>query len=116
GAAGLLDGVTIALGHEILETVTDPGAEDILPGGAVVGGWFDPFDGNENGDKCAYVGANIAGIGPSEIPGEPGEAANIRGDRGTMFPVQSTWSNSAASGVGYCAGAGTDFPQALPPQ
>ena len=29
GAAGKLDGFSIVLGHEIEETVTDPGAEDI---------------------------------------------------------------------------------------
>jgi hypothetical protein len=107
GAAGRLDGVTIALGHEIEETVTDPGAEDILPNGTVLGGWFDPFDANENGDKCAYVGENIV-IGGST--GEPGSAGNIRGNRGMSFAVQSLWSNMAAEGAGYCAGAGTDLP------
>jgi hypothetical protein len=113
GAAGTLDAFTIALGHEIEETVTDPAAEDILPGGQVIGGWFDPFDANENGDKCAYVGANPAGgVGgaPNELPGVPGEAADITGNRGSSFPVQSLWSNQAAAGVGYCAGAGTDLP------
>ena len=114
GSAGKLDAFTIALGHEILESVTDPGAEDILPSGKVLGGWFDPFDANENGDKCAYVGSNpatIAGVnaGPSEL-GEPGQAADISGDRGGVFPVQSTWSNEALAGVGYCAGAGNDLP------
>ena len=33
GAAGKLDGFSIVLGHEIEETVTDPGAEDILGSG-----------------------------------------------------------------------------------
>jgi hypothetical protein len=33
GAAGRLDGFSIVLGHEIEETVTDPGAEDILGSG-----------------------------------------------------------------------------------
>ena len=28
----------------------------------------------------------------------------------TMFPVQATWSNDAAGGAGWCAGAGTDLP------
>ena len=118
GAAGNLDAVTIALGHEILETVTDPAAEDILPGGQVIGAWFDPFDANENGDKCAYVGVSptyvfgLGGIGgtPALIPDEPGELANITGNRGTEFAVQSTWSNNAAAGLGYCAGAGNDLP------
>jgi hypothetical protein len=27
-----------------------------------------------------------------------------------MFPVQSLWSNMAALGAGWCAGAGTDLP------
>ncbi len=102
GPRGKLDPVTIALGHEIEETVTDPGAEDILPNGTAVGGWYDPFDANENGDKCAYVGM--------DTPGEPGSAANIRGNRGTNFPVQSLWSNQAVLGAGWCAGAGTDMP------
>ena len=109
GAAGKLDGFTVALGHEIEETVTDPGAEDILPNGTVMGGWFDPLDANENGDKCAYVGYNPIGVGPNST-GEPGSAANITGNRGDLFPVQSLWSNQAASGVGYCAGDGTDLP------
>lgn len=101
GVRGKSDGVTLALGHEIEETVTDPAAEDILPNGTVLGGWFDPFDANENGDKCAYVGL---------LAPQPGSAANIRGNRGGLFAVQSLWSNEAAEGVGYCAGAGTDVP------
>ena len=113
GPAGTLDAFTIALGHEILETVTDPGAEDILPDGTVMGGWFDPFDANENGDKCAYVGASLLGgiVGPNEI-NEPGAADNITGSGGGSFPVQSTWSNSSLGGVGYCAGV-NDLPAPL---
>jgi len=103
GIRGLSDGVTLALGHEIEETVTDPGAEDVLADGTTIGGWYDPFDANENGDKCAYVG---------ELAPQPGSAANIRGNRGGEFAVQSLWSNEAAEGAGYCAGAGTDI--ALP--
>jgi hypothetical protein len=107
GARKNYDPVTIALGHEIEETVTDPGAEDILPNGTAIGGWYDPFDANENGDKCAYVGSTfVSGVNT----GEPGSAANIRGNRGSVFPVQSLWSNQAAEGVGWCAGAGTDVP------
>jgi hypothetical protein len=109
GAAGALDGVTIALGHEIEETVTDPGAEDVLSDGTILGGWFDPFDANENGDKCAYVGDDFGLTDPSST-GEPGSAGNITGNRGGKFPVQSLWSNTAAGGAGYCAGAGTDLP------
>ncbi len=105
GDRGKLDGFTIALGHEIEETTTDPGAEDHLDGKAI-GGWYDPFDANENGDKCAYVGSN-------DVPGSgmhtPGAASNIRGNRGDLFPVQSLWSNAAAHGTGYCAGTAYDL-------
>ena len=114
GPAGRLDGFTVALGHEIEETVTDPGAEDTI-GQTPIGGWFDPFDGNENGDKCAYVADDVTG-GYSAVTGKastlplPGGSADIRGNRGGVFPVQSLWSNDSAAGVGYCAGAGTDLP------
>ena len=106
GNAGKLDGFTVALGHEIEESVTDPGAEDHI-GGVAVGGWYDPFDGNENGDKCAYVGElPLTGTATPE----PGAAGNIKGNRGEMFPVQSLWSNEAAGGAGYCAGTNNDLP------
>jgi len=62
GPAGKLDGFSIVLGHEIEETVTDPGAEDIVGSGSSstnLGGWYDPFDANENGDKCAWVGESL---------------------------------------------------------
>jgi hypothetical protein len=36
---------------------------------------------------------------------------DIQGNQGTTFAVQSLWSNEAAAGAGYCAGAGTDLPQ-----
>jgi serine protease len=109
-----LDAFTIALGHEIEETVTDPGAEDII-NGKNLGGWYDPFDANENGDKCAYVGSSPFNgiVGPGEIPNVPGESANITGTQGGTFPVQSLWSNASAGGAGYCAGAGTDLPAPL---
>ncbi|MBV9293030.1 MAG: hypothetical protein JO222_11325 [Frankiales bacterium] len=109
GPAGRLDGVTIALGHEIMEAATDPGAEDILPDGTVIGGWFDPFDANENGDKCAYVGDDQGFTDPSGLA-VPGAAGAIKGNRGEMFPVQSLWSNAAAGGAGYCAGTNYDLP------
>ena len=113
GAAGQLDGFTIALGHEIEETVTDPGAEDIIGGlgsstlnTTNLGGWSDPLDADENGDKCAYVGttplSGLAGI-PAVLP-IPGALHNITGNRGGTFAVQSLWSNDALGGVGYCAG------------
>jgi hypothetical protein len=111
-ARGKLDGFSIVLGHEIEETVTDPGAEDIQGSGTSttnLGGWYDALDANENGDKCAWVGENLfTAQGPPEpIPGALG---NVTGNRGDRFAVQSLWSNNAAGGTGYCAGAGTDLP------
>jgi serine protease len=112
GSKGKLDGFSIVVGHEMMETVTDPGAEDILGSGTSttnLGGWYDPFDANENGDKCAWVGENLAtGQGTEPIPGSMGD---IKGNGGQTFAVQSLWSNQAAEGAGYCAGAGTDLPQ-----
>jgi serine protease len=115
GAAGKLDGFSIVLGHEIEETVTDPGAEDILGGAGLgnqtfLGGWYDAIDADENGDKCAWVGTLLDGQGTPQVLPIPGAVGNIRGNRGTVFPVQSLWSNRAAAGLGYCAGAGTDLP------
>jgi len=111
-ARGKLDGFSIVLGHEIEETVTDPGAEDVLGSGTSaqqIGGWYDALDANENGDKCAWVGENLlTASGPPEpIPGALG---NITGNAGDRFAVQSLWSNDSAGGAGYCAGAGTDLP------
>ncbi|MHB8690165.1 MAG: hypothetical protein ACYDHH_02870 [Solirubrobacteraceae bacterium] len=113
GASGKLDGVTIALGHEVEETITDPGAEDISGGllqGTIsttnYGGWYDPLDADENGDKCAYVGVSplgaIAGL-PSTLP-IPGAPHDITGNAGGTFAVQTLWSNQALGGLGYCAG------------
>jgi len=111
-ARGKLDGFSIVLGHEIEETVTDPGAEDVIGTGTSaqqIGGWYDALDANENGDKCAWVGENLlTAQGPPEpIPGAIG---NITGNAGDRFAVQSLWSNDSAGGAGYCAGAGTDLP------
>jgi hypothetical protein len=105
-AAGRLDGVTIVLGHEIEETVTDPGAETVVNGNDL-GGWFD-YSGYENGDKCAWVGSN--GLLPASTV--PGGMNNITGNDGKPYAVQSLWSNEAAAGTGYCAGAGDDLPAA----
>jgi serine protease len=111
-ARGKLDGFSIVLGHEIEETVTDPGAEDIKGSGTSttnLGGWYDAADANENGDKCAWVGENLfTAQGPPEPV--PGALGNVTGNRGDRFAVQSLWSNDAAGGGGYCAGAGTDLP------
>jgi serine protease len=114
---GKLDGFSIVLGHEIEEAITDPGAEEILGGDGLVtpqtrlGGWYDPFDANENGDKCAWVG-----IDPTDEQGTypvPGAAGNMTGNAGDTFAVQSLWSNNSAGGAGWCAGAGTDLPGPL---
>jgi hypothetical protein len=116
GAAGKLDGYSIVLGHEIEETVTDPGAEVVLGSGlgtTDLGGWYDTVDANENGDKCAWVGESLTG---PLVPGQPavtpipGAMGDIQGNQGTTFAVQSLWSNDSAAGAGYCAGAGTDLP------
>ena len=101
GGAGLLDGVSIVLGHEVEETKTDPGAEDVV-NGQNLGGWFD-YSGYENGDKCAWVGSGLP------IPGAVG---TMTGNDGKQYPVQSIWSNSSAGGLGYCAGT-NDLPAPL---
>jgi hypothetical protein len=115
GADGKLDGFSIVLGHEIAETVTDPGAEDITGSGLSTtnyGGWYDAADANENGDKCAWVGEPLAGGLPGEphVLPVPGAIGDVTGNQGTTFAVQSLWSNNSAAGAGYCAGAGTDLP------
>jgi serine protease len=102
---GRLDGFTIVLGHEIEETVTDPGAEDVI-NGQNLGGWYD-YAAYENGDKCAWVGYT-EGIAPASTV--PGGLANITGNDGKQYPVQSLWSNKSAAGGGYCAGANDDLP------
>ena len=111
-ARGKLDGFSIVLGHEIEETVTDPGAEDVIGSGTSaqqIGGWYDALDANENGDKCAWVGENLlTAQGPPEPV--PGAMGNMTGNAGDRFAVQSLWSNDSAVGAGYCAGAGTDLP------
>ncbi len=112
GAAGTLDGFSIVLGHEIEESNTDPGAEDVIGSGTSaqqIGGWYDAVDANENGDKCAWVGENLlTGQAPPEpIPGALGD---ITGNQGARFAVQSLWSNDSAGGAGYCAGTTTGLP------
>jgi len=102
---GDLDGFSIVLGHEVEETVTDPGAEDVIDGNSL-GGWYD-YSGYENGDKCAWVG--YTGV-PGTAQNVPGGLNNITGNDGKLYPVQSLWSNDSAEGAGYCAGAGDDLP------
>lgn len=81
---GNLDGFTIVLGHEIEEAVTDPGAG--LPN---ISGWLD-LNGDENGDKCAWVSLG------------PGGATNITGNDGRSYAVQGMWDNGQLLGLGYC--------------
>jgi hypothetical protein len=113
GSAGRLDGFSIVVGHEVEETVTDPGAESIDstgPAGSQTyeGGWYDAADANENGDKCAWVGQPV--IGRNRYP-TPGATGNITGNAGETFAVQSLWSNAALGGAGWCAGiSSTDLP------
>lgn len=109
GPAGTIDGFTIALGHEIMEAETDPGAEDVLSNGSNIGGWYDVIDSDENGDKCAYVGSAAGLLGSAALP-LPGAGSDITGNRGGSFPVQSLWSNGALGGLGYCAGTAHDLP------
>src|SRR5437588_4600284 len=90
--AGDHDGVTIVLGHEIAETVTDPGAES-RAGLVQYGAWFD-YQSWEIGDKCAWVGDGL------QIPGAP---FNMIGNDGGAYPVQTLWSNKSLQGVGYCS-------------
>jgi serine protease len=103
--AGKLDGFTIVLGHEVEETITDPGAEDVI-NGQNLGGWYD-YSAYENGDKCAWVGYSFGTTSPSTVPGG---LNNITGNDGKQYAVQSLWSNDSAAGAGYCAGAGDDLP------
>jgi serine protease len=102
---GRLDGFTIGMGHEIEETITDPGAEDVI-NGQNLGGWYD-YSGYENGDKCAWVGYTDGIAPPSTVPGG---LNNITGNDGKQYPVQSLWSNNSAGGTGWCAGAEDDLP------
>jgi hypothetical protein len=105
--AGRLDGFTIVVGHEIEETVTDPGAEDVI-NGVNLGGWYDQ-SGWENADKCAWVGYT-EGIEPGSAP-VPGGMTNITGNDGKQYPIQTLWSNDAAAGTGWCAGGSNDLPE-----
>jgi hypothetical protein len=113
GDAGTLDGFSIVFGHEIEETVTDPGAEEVVGSTPTyLGGWYDTVDANENGDKCAWVGEPlVTGLpGQPNVTPIPGALGTTTGNKGKRFAVQSLWSNKAAGGTGYCAGAGTDLP------
>jgi hypothetical protein len=113
GPRGKLDGFSIVAGHEIEESNTDPGAEDVIGTGTSateIGGWYDATDANENGDKCAWVGEGFGAPGEPAVTPIPGHINDITGNDGRQYAVQSLWSNQAAQGAGYCAGAGDDFP------
>ncbi len=75
GSAGTLDGFSIVNGHEYAETVTDQNP---------AGGWTNTtgssFNGQENGDECAWLSSG------------QGASANVTMGTGT-FAMQSTWSN-----------------------
>jgi serine protease len=103
--AGRLDGFSIVLGHEVEETITDPGAEDVI-NGQNLGGWYD-YAAYENGDKCAWVGYTEGLAAPNVVPGGLND---ITGNDGRQYAVQSLWSNDSALGTGWCAGAGDDLP------
>ena len=77
--AGRLDGFTIVVGHEIEETVTDPGAEDVI-NGVNLGGWYDAT-GWENADKCAWVGYTF-GVQPGSL-NIPARCRTSRGTTGS---------------------------------
>ncbi|HJU37797.1 MAG TPA: hypothetical protein VJ716_10320 [Gaiellaceae bacterium] len=70
-------GITIVGGHEMAETITDQ-----FPNG----GWLDR-NGEENGDKCAWI-----------TTGNAGASANAPMN-GATFPVQSLWSNASSGCV-----------------
>jgi len=88
GPAGVLDAYTLSAGHEYAETLTDQFPR---------GGWVDA-DGEENGDKCAWI-----------PPGASGGAANVTTSTGA-FALQSTWSNDSNGGSGGCENAAPAFP------
>ncbi len=54
----------------------------------------------------------VAPVGKLQPPPPPCP----EGNQGGAFAVQSLWSNEAAAGAGYRAGAGNDVPQPIPAQ
>ncbi len=84
---GTLDGASIVGGHEMEETVTDPGAGN---------GWLDSA-GQEIGDKCAWT--------------------NLQNDTmsgGKIFPNQPEWSNATSSCVHTYGSISTPPPTPTP--
>jgi serine protease len=82
-----LQGVSIVVGHEYAETITDQEPP---------GGWLDR-NGNEVADKCAWKQAGAGRIA-------------VLGLRTGKFAMQGIWANSANSGKGGCR-----FTQAIQP-
>lgn len=81
GTAGVLDGYTMAEGHEHAETITDQNQ---------AGGWTNratsgTYRGQENADECAWIS-----------PGSTGGAGNVATATGS-FAMQTTWSNDTTS-------------------
>jgi hypothetical protein len=72
-------GITIVGGHEMAETESDQ-----FPNG----GWLDSR-GSENGDKCAWISSGQGASSSVSL-------------NGTLFPVQSLWSNAFNGGAGGC--------------
>jgi serine protease len=79
GKSGRLDGVSIVVGHEYAETITDQEPP---------GGWLDS-GGNEVADKCAWKQTGLGRVALLSLP------------TGT-FAMQGIWANNAASGNGGC--------------
>lgn len=75
GSAGLLDGFSIVNGHEYAETVTDQ-----FPPGGWTNHQAGTYNGQENGDECAWIRSGT------------GASANVNLATGP-FAMQSTWSN-----------------------
>jgi serine protease len=79
GKAGKLDGVSIVVGHEYAETITDQEPPT---------GWTDT-SGNEVADKCAWKQTGAGKVGLLHLP------------TGT-FAMQGIWANNSNGGRGGC--------------
>lgn len=84
---GTLDGTSIVGGHEMSETITDPGAGN---------GWIDS-SGEEDGDKCAWTNLQ-----------------NVSMYGGATFPNQPEWSNASSSCVYSYGSTPTPTPAPTP--
>jgi hypothetical protein len=85
GSNSKRDGISIVVGHEYAETITDQDPPF---------GWVDS-SGNEVADKCAW-----------KKPGTPGGVAVLKLPTGS-FAMQGIWANNANSGKGACRFAQT---------